>query len=313
MKTAGFFASSIVVVALTASCQEGDPSDDGVNDDGADEDVRDVRVAIPEEDSEHYNFVGGEMVIAPGEERTTCFHMVVPHDMAVSSIDMLQGDFGHHAVIVSSNEPKPDGTVEDCTDQTSYAKYKALLIPVDPPPNHAYWLTKGTSVVLQSHYVNASDEPILTRDVVRAKMMAAEKVERWMAPFTATALEFEIPAGGQETELAFDCELDRDVDLLYVGGHMHEWGSSYDIDLGPSVEELANIYTVDAWVPDYRDLPPIEIYAEDPLTITQGTVLRTTCRWKNDTSGTLQFPQEMCVSFGVLAGSKEAYDCRYTP
>jgi hypothetical protein len=310
MRLRAFFAGAMLVVPCAMACGDADPSDGEGDDAGS---ARDVRVEIPEEDANHYNFVGGEEIIAPGEERTTCFHMTVPRDMAVGNIDMLQGDFGHHAVIVSSNEPLPDGTVEDCTDQTTYAKYKALLIPVnEPPPGHAYWLTKGTPVVLQSHYVNASDEPILVRDVVRARVVPEEEVTTWMAPFTATALYFEIPATNDVSEVTFDCNFDRDVDLLYVGGHMHEWGSSFDLELGPNADDLASIYTVEGWVPDFRDLPPIEIYENNPLRITQGSVLRTTCRWINDTGKPLMFPQEMCVSFGVLAGSKEAYDCRFT-
>lgn len=311
------FAGSVAVASLLCSCGSTDDTGDGENmqamDDGEDGTPRDVRVQIPEDDGIHYYFVGGEDVIQPGEEKTTCFHMEVPEDMALTDIEMMQGEFGHHAVIVSSNEPLPPGTVEDCTDETTYAKYKALLIPVaDPPEGTAFWLEKGTPVVLQSHYVNASDEPILVRDLVGTRKVAKESVTTWMAPFTATALGFEIPVSEELVELSFDCTFDRDVDLLYVGGHMHEWGSSYDIQLGPSVDALETIYTVDGWIPDFRDLPPIEIYRDDPLKITAGTVLRTTCRWENKTGEALRFPQEMCVSFGVLAGSQEAYDCRFT-
>lgn len=311
------FAASIAMVSLVA-CGGGEDTGGDVDnmeamDGGAEGMPRDVRVQIPEDDGVHFYFVGGEDVIQPGEEKTTCFHMEVPEDLAITDIEMMQGEFGHHAVIVSSNEPLPPGTVEDCTDETTYAKYKALLIPIDDPPDDAaFFLKKGTPVVLQSHYVNASDEPILVRDIVGTRKVQEAEVATWMAPFTATALGFEVPAGDDVTELSFDCNFDRDVELLYVGGHMHEQGSSYDIQLGPSTEELETIYTVDGWIPDFRDLPPIEIYRDDPLKITAGTVLRTTCRWQNKTGEPLRFPQEMCVSFGVLAGSQESYDCRFS-
>jgi hypothetical protein len=307
----------MTVGLLVASCAEPEDGTDMMmmqEEEMDDEEFTDVRVPIPEEDANHYNFVAQELMVAPGEERTTCFHMRVPHDMALSNIDMLQGEYGHHAVVVSSNEPLPDGTIEDCTDETTYAKFKALLIPVaDPPQGAAYWLEAGTPVVLQSHYVNASDKPILTRDVVRGEVVPTEDVTDWMAPFTATALGFEVPSSDEPTELTFDCVLDRNVDLLYVGGHMHEWGTQFEIELGAAEDTLESIYSVEGWVPDFRDLPPIEIYADNPLRITQGAILRTSCQWENRTGASLTFPQEMCVSFGVLRGSKEAYDCRSNP
>jgi hypothetical protein len=313
MRHSRFFASAIAVVSLLASCTEADDTGDVMDEelDGGEGEPRDVRVPIPEEDPEHHMFLGGELVLEPGEDKTTCWHMEVPEDMALTDIETLQGEFGHHVIILSTNEPQPPGTVEDCTDATSLAKYKALLIPVsDTPPASAFWLEKGTPVVLQSHYVNASDEPILIRDLVRARIVPESSVETWLAPFTTTALDFEIPVSDEIAELTFDCELERDVDLLYVGGHMHEWGVSYEVQLGASAEELETIYDVSTWIPDFRDVPPIEIYTDNPLEIREGSVIRTTCRWLNPMGDTLIFPEEMCASFGILAGSKEAYDCR---
>ena len=60
----------------------------------------------------------------------------------------------------------------------------------------------------------------------------------------------------------------------------------------------------------FRDVPPVELYASQPLQLAAGTVMRTTCRWENRTGEAAYFPQEMCTGFGVLAGTKELYDCR---
>lgn len=272
---------------------------------------RDNRVQLPDLDDEHHAFVATEVVIEPGEEKMLCFHMTVEQDMALTDVEMLQGEFGHHAVIVSSTDPQPPGTVEDCTDAASSSKFSAFLIPVaNPPEGAAMFVEKGTPVVLQSHYVNASDEPILVRDAVTARKIAIDEVTTWMAPMITTALDLEIPAEDGVAEYSFDCVMDRDVDLLFIGGHMHEQGSSFELDIGPSVDELERVYTVDKWIPDFRDLPPVELYTSKPLHMPTGTVLRTTCRWENRTGEMVRFPEEMCVGFGVMAGTKDLYDCR---
>ena len=272
---------------------------------------RDNRAEIPPDDGVHHAFVGGDVVIEPGEDKMYCFHMVAEEDLALTDIEMLQGEYGHHAVLVSSTDPLPPGTIEDCSDDASSAKLTALVIPVDSPPQGAaFWIAKGTPIVLQSHYVNAGDDAMVVRDAVRARKIPESEVTTWMAPFTTTSLDFEIPADGSPTELVFDCAMDRDVDLLYVGGHMHEQGTSFEFALGPDVDSLERIYNVDKWIPEFRDLPPVELYSDNPLRLTQGTVLRTTCRWENRTGETLGFPEEMCVAFGVMAGTREQYDCR---
>ena len=297
--------------AMSMSCESGtsEPGDD----DGmtSEPEARDNRVELPEEDDDHYTFVGGEIVIEPGEDKMYCFHLTVEEDMALTDVEMLQGEFGHHAVIVSTTDPQPPGTVEDCSDDESSAKFSAFVIPVaSPPEGSAFHVKKGTPVVLQSHYVNASDEPILIRDAVHTRKIPMDDVTTWLAAFTTTALEFEIPAGEQETELTFDCAMDRDVDLLYIGGHMHEAGTSMELLIGPSEDELERIYTVDKWIPEFRDLPPIELYSGNPLRLTEGTIMRTTCRWENTTGEPMGFPEEMCVGFGVMAGTQDIYDCR---
>ena len=297
--------------AMPLSCDSGtsEPGDD----DGmtSEPEARDNRVELPPQDDDHYTFVGGEIVIEPGEDKMYCFYLEAEEDMALTDIDMLQGEFGHHAIIVRTTDPKPPGTVEDCSDDESTSKFSAFLIPVaGAPENAAFLVEKGTQVVLQSHYVNASDEPILIRDAVHTRRLPMDEVETWMSTFTTTSFGIEIMPGENETELTFDCAMDRDVDLLNVGGHMHESGTSFEVSIGPSEEELERIYFVDKWIPEFRDVPPVELYGSDPLRLTAGTIVRTTCRWENTTGEPMHFPEEMCAAFGVLAGTQEIYDCR---
>ncbi len=84
------------------------------------EPIRDLRVEIAEPDPSFVDFVGGEAVIEPGKEAMLCFHMRWDGgEFAYQGIDVLQGKFGHHAVLLGSLQPLEPGTVEDCTEVAS--------------------------------------------------------------------------------------------------------------------------------------------------------------------------------------------------
>ncbi len=273
--------------------------------------VRDVRATLPPEVDGYRNIVGGEYVIQPGEDKMICFHLTWKDPtIAVSSVQQLQGKFGHHSIIVTTKEPKPDGTVEDCTEQKDMYKYGAFLIPVDElPAGHGIELPQGMKIVLQSHYVNYGDQAILTRDAVRIRTMPTADVKTWVASLATNSTDFSVPAKsvGNET---FDCTLDEDVELLLFGGHMHEDGKSFEGLMGPDVKSLKSLQRVDEWKEEYRDSPPVMLALKAPVPLKKGTVLRTICEWNNKADHVLAFPEEMCASFGYIAGTKKAYDCR---
>ena len=305
MELSKVLTAAVLVAAFVSTACESSTEDD------AEPQPFDNRVELPAEDPDHVIFLGQEVIIEPGEDKMYCFHMEAEEDMALIDIEMMQGEYGHHSVIVSSTDPLPAGTIEDCSDNEASSKFSAFLIPVpNPPQGAAFYVEKGTPIVLQSHYVNASDERMLVRDAVRARRISPDEVQLWLSTFTATTFEFEIPGDGEIHEKVFDCVMDRDVTLIELGGHLHEHGSSFEIDIGPDEDSLERIYTIDSWIPEFRDVPPLELYSGSPLPLPEGTILRTTCRWQNNTGEMLHFPAEMCVAFGVLGGTQERYDCR---
>jgi hypothetical protein len=134
-------------------------------------------------------------------------------------------------------------------------------------------------------------------------------VTTWVAPFAMNHEGFSVPPMGKAS-VTFDCEFPMSGKLLLLGGHMHEWGTSFKIESGASVSTLSKMYEVTTWQAEYRDEPPVNLYLTAPIDIAQGTVMRTTCAWANDMTTELKYPHEMCATFGLLAGSKEAFVCR---
>jgi hypothetical protein len=277
---------------------------------GANADELDVRAAIPAGDPAKYiDFVGSEAVVPAGSEKMFCVYMTYTGpDAAFFDQEAFQGKFGHHAVLLSTKEKKPDGFTEDCTDMKSLAKFEPFSITEELPAGVGVFLPAGKQVVLQFHYVNTGKKPIRVRDVARLHKRDLADVKQFAAVFVTNTADFKIDARGTGKR-EFDCALDRDVDLLLIGGHMHEYGAAFHVQLGASEKELESFYAVDEWKPDYRDKPPIQLFGSHPVHLTKGTVIRTTCEWKNTEDEPLEFPKEMCSSFGYAAGFKYPFVC----
>ena len=101
--------------------------------------------------------------------------------------------------------------------------------------------------------------------------------------------------------------------LLYLLGHMHEWGSSITVDYNKDDGTVERIYEILEWDVLYRDLPPITRYGEDSehgvLEVKEGESFTTTCTWFNDTDETLGFPEEMCVATAMVYPATVAMVC----
>lgn len=140
-------------------------------------------------------------------------------------------------------------------------------------------------------------------------------VQTFAAPIATNTIDITLPAG-ESTEVSFDCELAEhqqlDVlgELLMLGGHMHEWGTKFEAKVGPSVDELESLYLVDPWHSEFRDVPPVTLFLENPKPLAAGTIIRTTCTWENTEAEAIEFPHEMCSTFGILAGIKDPVECR---
>lgn len=274
--------------------------------------VRDLRLPIPSADPKYIDFVGLDGVIMPGEDKMLCLHLRYDgEDTAFSYVDAQQSKFGHHFVLLASKEPKPPGTMEDCSKPEDMAKFDLFAIPsVELPAGHGFFIPKGKAVVSQSHYINSGKQPILIRDIIRLRRMEIKDVTTWVAPFATNSFDIKIPPQGR-AESTFDCTLPADLELLFMLGHMHEWGSQFEFKIGPDASNLASMYKVDNWVADYRDNPPTTTFFQSPKLLKAGTVVRTHCEWKSDQDKDLVFPHEMCVASGIVAGRKAPWLCNH--
>jgi len=271
----------------------------------------DLRLPMPQPDPKFVDFVGLDTVIKAGEDKMVCVH--VKHEGAAVAYDVaqtMQSKFGHHFILLKAKEPKPPGTVEDCTKAEDMAKYDVLTIPeFDLPAGQAFYLESGTAMVMQSHYVNTSREPIRIRDVLRIRKVDISSVKTWAATFALASLTYSVKPF-ERLKHTFDCKMPSDQQLIMIGGHMHEWGTKFSFAyVDNPTGTMKELYKVDTWRAEYRDAPPTTLMRDKPLLLAAGTSLRTECQWYNDTMEPLTFPHEMCSSFGVVLGTRNNWSC----
>lgn len=273
---------------------------------------RDVRVQVPEVDAAWLDFATPEAVIPAGEERMFCSDLTYDgDDTGFSDVVALQGKYGHHVVLLSTKKPNTPGTIYDCTDIRTMANFEPFAIPVGNglPDGYGIYLPKGKPIVVQMHYVNTSSQPILVRDVIRLKRRPLSEVTTYASVYANNVADFTVPPNSTGTR-TFECSTPVDMKLLLLGGHMHESGTSFKLEIGPNANSLETLYNVDVWKADYRDEPPVNLYLTNPKPIAKGTLFRTTCTWTNMTDKAISFPEEMCTSFGLVAGPRDAVVCR---
>lgn len=270
--------------------------------------VLDVRVPVPDADPNYVDLVSPEIIIEPYTEKMYCIYLTNHEgEIAVHNLESSQGKYGHHVVLLTTTEPQPEGTVEDCTDSSLMYKFRSFILP-DTPLGDGYGIKIPADMqyVMQIHYVNTGDTPILTQDVARMEKIAVEDVSTWTTTLTTNSLTLSLAATGESSE-SFDCEIPEDVELLVFGGHMHEKGSRFEGTLITESDE--QLYLVDPWMEEYRDAPPVSLYFENPKLIQAGTKIRTACQWNNDSGEEVTFPAEMCSAFGYIAGTQNPVHC----
>lgn len=240
---------------------------------------------------------------------------------------MFQSESGHHVVMLTTNadpDEYPDGEIFDCSENGSFPMTdmdpnfigSADLVETDDGPQGEFWLPDGmgavlkpgTRYVIQSHYVNYQGEDILVNDRMVYGVRPADEIETWAAPLIHVWTDLTIPPG-EDYDLSFECAFEGDYNVLFLGGHMHEYGTKFSIEHLKEDGSEENLYDIPTWDPVFRDAPPYNQYLDAPLQVKAGERFRTNCSWFNTEDHAVGFPSEMCVTFSMAYPSRVPLTC----
>ena len=289
-------------------------------------DAVDLRRDFPEPPEGGLQFVTPEYIIPAYSEQMWCYFITYDaENVGLHAQWTYQSQMGHHIVVTSTNADEddyPDGMVLECTETSDMpmtdldpllvggvlgnpeTDYEGELVL---PDGMAARLQSGTRLILQSHYLNVTGDDILVQDAINLDIIAEDDVQTWAAPFVHVRTEHPIPANAEHS-MDFSCDWEEELNVLFLGGHMHEYGTAFSASMTRD-GQTETIYEIPLWDPVFRDAPPYVEYQEGEFVVGPGDTFNTHCEWYNNTDAVIDFPAEMCVTFGMVYPYKVPMIC----
>jgi len=256
----------------------------------------------------------------PAGESFMCFYtdMITDRELNVVKASAKQGDGGHHVTLYyvdNVRDPKTfpcSGTVE-MTDWhfvvgaggegNQLGDFAALAdgLAIKIPP--------GKQLMVQAHYINTSGAMRTETDQMEVHLTDPANVKAFASDFVILDDKFEIqPHSTAETTSI--CEVEQDLKLTMLIGHMHEQGQHYTLERVDEAGETLEVIYDHEWKPAYASHPPFLKYTmEEPFEFKKGTRLKQSCSWNNTTDELLLFPTEMCIGFGYYFPGESRIMC----
>jgi hypothetical protein len=247
----------------------------------------------------------GEFTVPSGEDFFQCFHTsyIAEQELAVIGARGTQATGGHHiTVYYTLNVEEPHSKPCDDSEMVEWNQIGAAgseTFDLDFPEGLGVRVPAGSQVVLQSHYINTTLEPITARDEATILLARPDELEGFLNDYVVLDTGFSVPPLKQ-TESVTTCRTPQDVEILRLLGHEHEWGTYFKLEEIDETGTTKRVLHETDWLPEYTSNPPMHRYPrEEPLMLIEGTRLRQTCRWNNTEAYALEFPREMCLTYAL--------------
>ncbi len=246
--------------------------------------------------------LGVPFEVQPGEEVFQCVYLPerLAQDLDIVEMVAYQMVGGHHILFSWVDDDfEPNETPHEC-DESEMVNHRLIGVggteqAVPTPEGVAYKAPGGKRLVIQSHYVNASDNPITVMDAIN--LIGTDKpITDYASQMVLIDLTFELPAM-ERVNRSIECEITEESKVFTLTGHTHEWGERFTLELTRAGEtEAVSVFDVDV-DEGFRDEPPmLNFEPADPLVLHPGDKLRMECQWFNDTAASIFYPKEMCAA-----------------
>jgi hypothetical protein len=242
------------------------------------------------------------LVIPPNTDTLVCSYLSVPLDRTIKVNQTIgqQMKGGHHSAVFLSLSPSMEPP-HPCRDQ-EMSNFRFAISAgggggqdAKLPNGIAISIPQGQQLVIQSHYLNATNEPITVMDAVDLITIPEADVIEQVDPFAVIYSDLAIPAHTENFEVRKLCRLEEDLQVYMLLGHTHSYGVLFEIYYhSDSLAEPRKLYyATDGHL--LKDNPEIK-YFDPPLPFKAGDQIEVRCVWTNDTDHEIGWPEEMCVA-----------------
>jgi hypothetical protein len=261
--------------------------------------------------------------LQPGEDKMFCQWLDVAPDSDRDMIDLkgYQTVTGHHAVLYSSSENEPVGTSRECTtDDMVSVEYlggvggEGGANTGNLPDGVVFRHRKGRTLLVNSHYLNATDKVQDVQSVVDIKTSppSPDRIAAGMAVINYSDLQ--IPANTPSYSVDLYCNWPSDTSLITFSDHMHANGKSAFSEVKHADGTIESLASDPSWSPEQSFNPTFNKFdLSAPRKIKAGDQAHVNCTWSNPTGAAIRFPTEMCDSFGFYLESTEQLVCEAAP
>lgn len=239
------------------------------------------------------------LTIPAGSERLWCSYIEAPEeDIRLRAATGKQMEGGHHIAIFVGLTGMPEERSIDCTD-ISMGSLRFVTgaggtggKDLQMPEGVALTIKKGETIVIQSHYINASTEDRVVMDAIDLDLTTIEESPTNADPFSVMDSTFSVPAGAEDYQTVSECGVPGPISLHMALGHTHDYGVLFSMDVVRDGVAEQIYYATEG--PKLRDDPEI-LFFDEPIELVPGDTIRVTCGWNNTTGHDLGWPEEMCV------------------
>lgn len=239
--------------------------------------------------------------LEPGTSHEICAWtgIKVDHTIDIRKAMGYQLTSGHHIILFASKLNEPAGTQRECTDQ-DMASFRQVAatgaegLPSEAPGDLVYRLDKDMYIVLQEHYINATDSAVDSQSAL--DIIFAEPGKTYTPSHSIAFLNTVLDLKPGKSALDIHCTMNDTVSGWFAIPHMHEWGTLFNASITHA--GVANKVFPDlAWSKNYTFSPPTLNLVDHPVGFVPGDTVDVHCEWNNATASDLHFGQEMCVFY----------------
>jgi hypothetical protein len=268
------------------------------------------------ESADGLTFYSPEFDIPPADSFTCIYtNYTTAKEWSVVGAAGVQGDGGHHLLVMYANDPRPVG-VHTCTDddmvnltQIAGTAGKTNTQVLALPTGLAVKVPAGKQIVLQAHYINTTGATHSTRDWVKMSSIDPSLVKDYVNYFVTNDDGFEIPPNAP-LQRTTTCAIDRDYQVALALPHMHELGQHFKLEVLDDQGAVIDTPLETDWQDSYTSHPPVKTWTmEAPYMLRKGQTLRQTCTWDNSSASPVIFPSEMCLAFFYYWPGQGDIDC----
>ena len=163
------------------------------------------------------------------------------------------------------------------------------------PAGIALKLPAGTSLDINSHYVNSGQQEIVGQAEANLYTIPASQVTTVASTLNLANSDLTIPAG-RDTTITKTFKFTKTTNIIGLTSHMHARGQKFVIKISGGARDGEIVYTSTAW-----DHPPILTF-DMPIVLKSGEGLTSVVTYKADPSKTVRFgltsQDEMDIIFG---------------